>query len=414
MAKKSSGPVTDQTLKAATDTDGVTYEEFEKESARKWKTRQVSAELQKISRAEEKADKTKKKKALTKKEADKLAKEQVDGLSADDQKKYMRDWKQAVIDRMQDQGYKKDAGVLAGDGKPGSTSWLDQSPGGKDDLFRKIYDGKDYNKYRYPLLKALGSNLVVDPAWQPETSASFINKDGEKTYANPTTEYYWVSDGKTYPMGTFAKITGPNGKSVYARALDSNGGKGISANGTSGRQLEASPALFQALGYSASGMSAPAGDFNVQVFPGSSGGVARDKLGHLTNAETQEAGKLIEDGTVKSISSKEDLDRAKKAKEEKEKGEKGGDQPKEEKKAGLLLRKGFTSVYHGREQYEVGYACVDCIHDGGGFVKEGSDTVYVGKYPLSRIADATSDGLNVVSGGPDTWVGGGTTSKALA
>lgn len=419
MAKKDSGPVTNQTLTAATDTDGVTYEEFERESARKWKTRQVSTELQKIARAEETAKGKKKKgdeeKKYTKKEADKLAKEQVDALSADDQKKYMREWKQAVIDRMKTQGYKKDAGILTGDGKEGSTSWLDQTPGAKDDLFRKIYDGKDYNGYRYPLLTALGSGLVTDPAWQPETSASFINKDGEKTYANPTTEYYWVSDGKTYPIGTFAKVTGPNGKSVYARALDANGTKGISANGAGGkRQLEASPALFQALGYSASGMSAPDGDFKVQVFPGSSGGVARDKLGHLTNAETQEAGKLIEDGTVKSISSKEDLDRAKKAKEEKDKGEKDKAPPKDDKKTGLLLRKGFPGVYHGREQYEVGYACVDCLHDGGGFVKEGSDTVYVGKYPLSRIADATSDGLNVVSGGPGTWVGGGTTSKELA
>lgn len=402
--------VTKQTLKAATDTDGLTYEDFEKESARKWKTRKVSEELQKISRAEQKADKTKK--ALTKKEADQQARERVDKLTPEEQAANMKEWKQAFIDRLKGQGYTKEAATLAG--TKGGPAWVDQAPGADDDLFRKIYDGKSYNGYRYPLLKAVGGNLVSDPAWQPETTASFIDKNGKKTYANPNTEYYWVSDGKTYPPGTFAKITGPNGQSVFARALDTNGSKGISANGAGGsRQLEASPALFKALGYEASGTAAPAGNFKVEVFPGSNGGVAPGKLGHLTNEETQEAGKLIQDGKVKSISSKEDLERAKKEQEEKDK-KNDPEAPKDEKKAGLLLRRGFASVYHGKEQYEVGYACEDCKHDGGGHVKEGSDTVYVGKYPLSRIADATSDDLNVVSGGLDTWVGGGTTSTRLA
>lgn len=407
MAKKASGPVTNQTLKAATDTDGLTYGDFEKESARKWQTRRMSTQLQNIARADKKAKK------ITKKEADKQAREAVENMTPEEQAQYMKDWKQAVIARMKATGYSKEAAALSG-GSPGSTAWVDQAPGAKDDAFRKIYDGKSYNGYRYPLLKALGSNMVSDPAWQPETSASFINKDGEKTYANPNTEYYWVSDGKTYPPGTFAKITGPNGNTVYARALDTNGSKGISANGAGGsRQLEASPALFQALGYSASGTSAPAGDFKVQVFPGSSGGVDRNSLGHLTNQETQEAGKLIEDGTVKSISSKEDLDRAKKAKEEKDK-ENQAEPPPNKQKTGMLLRDGFTGVYHGVQQYEVGYAHVNCKHTGGGYVKEGSDCVYVGQYPLSRIADATSDDLNVVSGGLDTWVGGGPTSSKLA
>lgn len=402
---KGGGPITQQKLTAATDTDGLTYGDFERESARKWQTRRVSEALQQIARADKKGKK------YTKKEADKEAKELVDSLNPQEQSQYIRDWKEAVIKRLQATGYSKEAGILSGK-TAGSTPWVDQTPGAGQDQLKSIYDGKDYNKYRYPLLKALGSNLVSDPAWQPETSASFINKDGEKTYANPNTEVYWVSDGKGYPPGTFAKITGPNGQSVFARALDTNGSKGISPYGTAGRQLEASPALFKALGYEASGMSAPGGTFNVQVFPGSNGGVGRNELGHLTNEETQEAGKLIEDGTVKSISSKEDLERARKAKEEKDQ-KKDEPAPPAQKQSGILLRTGFPTVFHGKQLYEVGYASAESIHDGGGHVKEGSDTVYVGKYPLSRIADATSDGLAVVSGGPDTWVGGGTTSSRL-
>lgn len=406
------GPVTKQSLTAGTDTDGVPYGDFERESARKWKIRKTSQALQEVARAQQKGTKGKKlSDKEIKKQADKEAKEAVDKLSAEDQAAYIRDWKGAVIDRMNKVGYKGEAAILQGKA-PGSTPWVDQTPGAGADQLKKIYDGKDYNNYRYPLLKAIGGDLISDTAWQPETSASFINEKGEKTYPNPNTEYYWVSDGKGYPPGTFAKITAPNGKSVFARALDTNPSRGVSPAGAGGaRQLEASPALWNALGYSASGNSAPEGKFDIQVFPGSNGGVARDQLGHLTNEETQEAGKLIEDKDVKSISNREDLERAKKAKEEKDKPSQP--EPPKNQKTGLLLMKGFPTVLHGPDLKEVGYACEECVHSGGGFVKEGSDTVYVGKYPLSRIADATSDDLAVVSGGPDTLVGGGTTSSKL-
>ena len=62
----------------------------------------------------------------------------------------------------------------------------------------------------------------------------------------------------------------------------------------------------------------------------------------------------------------------------------------------------------------VGYACEKCVHDGGGYVIEGSSTVYVGKYPLARVGDATSDGLAVVTGDETVFVGGTPTSATLA
>jgi hypothetical protein len=261
-------------------------------------------------------------------------------------------------------------------------------------------------------MKALGSGLTTDPDWQPETSASFINKDGQKTYANPR-EPYFVSDNRTIPMGTFAEVTGPNGQSMFVRALDSNGKKGVSLDGPNGvRQLEGSPGLFNGLGYEASGTSNPDGNFNVNVFPGSAGDTTQP-LGYLSPEETQEAGKLIKDGTVKSIRNRDDLERARKLKQEKD--QQNSPTPPTQQRSGILLRDGFASVYHGREQYEVGYANPECVHTGGGYVKEGSDSVCVGKgFPLARIGDGTSDNLNVVSGGLDTWVGGGTTSSKIA
>lgn len=410
---KAPEPVTNQSLTAGTDTDGIPYGDFERDSARRWKIRRTSAALQEVARAQQKGKKGKKPSDKEiKKQADKDATDLVDSLGPAEQAAYIRAWKGAVIDRMSAAGYKSEAAILKGTA-PGSTPWVDQTPGASADQLKKIYDGKDYNDYRYPLLKAIGGDLIADTAWQPETTASFINAQGEKTYANPNTEYYWVSDGKGYPPGTFAKITGPNGKSVYARALDTNPKKGVSPSGTAGRQLEASPALFRALGYSASGNYAPEGNFDIQVFPGSHGGVAADKLGHLTNEETQEAGKLIEDKTVKSISNREDLERARKAKAEKDNPQGAEPAPHKDQKTGMILLQGFPTVFHGPDLLAVGYACEECVHSGGGFVKEGSDTVYVGKYPLSRIADATSDNLAVVSGGPDTLVGGGTTTKRL-
>jgi uncharacterized Zn-binding protein involved in type VI secretion len=47
-------------------------------------------------------------------------------------------------------------------------------------------------------------------------------------------------------------------------------------------------------------------------------------------------------------------------------------------------------------------------------VIEGSSSVYVGKYPFARIADATNDGLGVVSGAETVFIGGTPTTATLA
>lgn len=107
---------------------------------------------------------------------------------------------------------------------------------------------------------------------------------------------------------------------------------------------------------------------------------------------------------MKSINGPEDLDRAKKAQDDKSTPPKAKPVPAGPK-TGMILIEGYPNVFHGRDLKKVGYADVACVHTGGGHVAEGSATVFVGKYPLSRVGDATSDGLAVVSGADEVLVG---------
>ena len=78
------------------------------------------------------------------------------------------------------------------------------------------------------------------------------------------------------------------------------------------------------------------------------------------------------------------------------------------------LMKGFATVLTGPEGRRVAYADAECLHSGGGFVKEGSATVFVGKYPIGRIGDGTSDGYAVKTGSETVFIGGEPSSAKLA
>ena len=402
------------------DTDGVPAASMERQSAKVFKRTQAAAKAEKLARAEAKGKKlTKKQKAeLDKKvkQAGKDAADQADCEFEGDQAAAIKEWKQAFIDKAAGmKGYGDFAKKLTAD------KWVDQVPGQGQDTFADLYGAQreHYNGWRRPLLNGLGTSLVFDPDWQPETSASLIDAAGKAVYPDPDKDPYWVTsyhyDDKLkkwvgYPPGTWAKITGPNGKSVFARALDGNQTLGVDPAGAVDKhQVEASPALWQSMGYHATGTTGIDGladgtKFTVEVFPGSRGSGA---LGYLDAKQTQEAGQMIADGKVKSITGPDDLTRAKKASEPE-----AGDAAKpaaapapKDKKTGMLLLEGFPNVFHGRDMRMVGYADAACVHSGGGHVAAGSATVFVGKYPLSRVGDATSDGLAVVSGADEVLVG---------
>ncbi len=267
-----------------------------------------------------------------------------------------------------------------------------------------------YPQYRMRMwmyLKKKG--LAYEGFWQHETKASFVNK-GKTVYADPTEVPYLVSN--VAPVGSFVKIKAPNGNTTYARILES---------GT--EKAEVSLKTWWNLGYpnTTPASGAPASTLEVTslgvgAFP--KGSKAYDDY-YMSSDEIQRAGKLLDDKKAKNIVSRKDLEAAEKANKPAEEAK-----PAEPKQAsadpavsagggGPRLEHGFSTVAIGNNMRLVGYACEDCLHEGGGHVMEGSATVYVGKYPFARLDDATSDGLAVVTGDETVFVGGPPTSALL-
>jgi len=261
-----------------------------------------------------------------------------------------------------------------------------------------------YGSHRKPMFRYLKEKGLVDQAyWQHETKASFVN-NGKRQYADPTEVPYLVSNAA--PVGSFVKVTAPNGKSTYARVLES---------GT--EKAEVSLKGWWNLGYPNTTTAAnPVNTLEVTplgagAFP--KGAKSVDQY-YMSNDEIQRAGKLLEEGKAKNIVTRKDLEEAEK--KQKPAGDKqaSADPAVDEGGGGNRLVHGFPTVAIGSNMRLVGYACEECIHDGGGYVKEGSSTVYVGKYPFARIADATNDGLSVVTGDETVFIGGTPTSATLA
>jgi hypothetical protein len=285
--------------------------------------------------------------------------------------------------------------------------WVGQEPGNSDALATMLAKHKkEYNSFQIPFwnIKGQHGHSVWDAFWQSDTSVGLVgykDPDGGKD-PDPRKTPYLVADGKKFKAGDFAYVTAPNGNSTWMRVMDANGKKGVVGNEADGRQAEMSPAAYQALGYpGAIGMAPPVGHVKVQAYPGSGGG---DQIGYLTPEETQEAGARIKDKTVKSIANKDELEKARTAKEEKDKKDAADPKKAKAKKAdagkaaGIPIVVAARTVFAGQLQRQVGIASPTCVHEGGGYLAQGSDSVTVENCPLPRIGDKTSDNLYVVWG----------------
>lgn len=273
--------------------------------------------------------------------------------------------------------------------------------------------GSGYKAHKQPMWGYLKSKkLAYEAHWQHQTAASWVN-NGKTMYADGAEIPYFVVKGSdARSIGTFAKVSVPGkpDKVVYARLLEKGPALG-----------EVSLAVWKGLGYpNTTPVGAPVDNLNIEVMDGSGGYSSDYSKGYLNYDEIQRAGKLIDEKKATSIRTRDEL-----LEIEKKEAAKNGTAPKPAEKAaaetppaaqqasGQQLEKGFQVVAIGSNMRYVGHACEDCVHTGGGFVAEGSSSVFVGQYPFARIGDATSDGLAVVSGDETVFVGGTPTAGRL-
>ncbi|MFT3767412.1 MAG: hypothetical protein QM820_18320 [Minicystis sp.] len=298
--------------------------------------------------------------------------------------------------------------------------WQTQPPGNSDALAQLLAKHKDdYNSFQIPFwnIKGAHGGKVWDPFWQSDSSVGKVgykDPDGQKD-PNPLTTPYIVADGKQFKAGDYALVTAQNGMSTFVRVMDANPSLGVAGNKADGRQAEMSPATYEALGYKGGApLYPPTSEVKVQAFPGSGSG--RGAVGYLTPQETQEAGELIKSGKVDSIRSREELAEAKadpekfkarKAAEKKEDEEKAAEKKKGKGKgkgktasagSGIPILVAANTVFAGQLKRQVGKASPEAIHEGGGYLAQGSNSVTVENCPLPRIGDMTSDNLYVVWG----------------
>ncbi|MBK6517149.1 MAG: hypothetical protein IPG04_24270 [Polyangiaceae bacterium] len=305
--------------------------------------------------------------------------------------------------------------------------------GGHPGLEAMGVDIKGYTQYKRPMwtyLKKKG--LVEDRNWQHTSAVSWVDKKTKKRYyAENTIPYVIRRSGTAYdfPKGAILKLV--DGKDptnfAYAQVL------GVGPSGDP--KLELSQGAWGYLGYAADGKSVPAGSGSLgyqQVVPG---GISSSTSTMLSGDQIQlagalgEAGLLGREGKATSIG---DIDKAvdgldeaklkkldpylnegaKRALEERKKRKKETADASQSG-SGPKLIKGFETVFAGPEGRKVGYADAKCIHQAGGHVSEGSDCVYVGKWPLARIGDGTSDDKEVKTGNETIFVGGNPTSATL-
>lgn len=314
----------------------------------------------------------------------------------------------------------------------------------------KVKGFEDFGSYTarerpmWAYLKKRG--LAYEADWQHTTAASFVQKvtvDGKETtvtrYVEADKIPYVVRRG-TYqpPMGSYVKVTAPNGNSVYARVLEA---------GPTDEGAEASLKVWEALGYAGTTPSAaPAKTLTYDNLGTPPKGALNTSYanGYLSHEEIQLAGALIESGDAKHVATHQDLfdamtkkhgdearEVAKKAgvefpkdmKPTPEKPAEAAKKPATKKPAkktskktagGPTLERGFMTVAIGPELRRAGYADAACTHTGGGSVREGAHGVYVGRFPLSRVGDATTDGLAIVTGCESVVIGGPPTTETLA
>lgn len=298
---------------------------------------------------------------------------------------YMTTWKNAVMAALaKDKRFAREAQYLR------DQDWVNQTPGEGPDAFADIVGGKFYKNgtassesvyknYFYDAPKGdihhprgMAKDLVRlldDPAWQPITSVARVMPDGSLKSADPYKANYVVANTRT----GIAEVTNPDTGETYVGPTDDTNGAAFGGDGSDTGEM--SHALTEKL---------PAGKkAQITLYRNTAG---NGTPGYLTNDEWKEALGYIKKGW--KINNRADLLKA--------------------RAGGMLLLYGYWSVAHGQDQRAVGYADTLTTHQGGGFVKEGSDRTFVGDglFPLSRVGDATSDNFTIATGALDFYVGG--------
>ncbi len=300
----------------------------------------------------------------------------------------IKTWKQAVIDALaKDPRYAKETQYLK------DQDWVDQTPNSGSDAFADVTSGmfykqtpgnanassdQVYNNYFWDSPKGnihkpqgmakdlLG--LLDDPSWQPVTSVARVMPDGSKQAANPYTSNYVVAT-KTGGVGV---VTDPKTGQQFVGPTDDTNPNAFGGDGSDSGEVSNNIVS-----------NIPGGKANIQILPNTAGtGIP----GYLTNDEWKEALGYMKKGW--KINNRADLLVA--------------------RAGGMKLLQGYWNVMHGTDQKAVGYADPASVHQGGGYVKEGSDTAHVGDQlaPLSRVGDGTSDNMNLTTGALDFYVGG--------
>jgi len=349
--------------------------------------------------------------------------------------------------------YKSQAGTLAKNFNQVSTAFSAPSSGGKTptawsspDQLQSLLEGKvpgfaqyggtgsGYTKYKRPMWWYLWKKgYVVEADWQHQTTVSWVDEAGKKVYVSAEIPYAVTRKNKNFnfPIGSILKLTPNDGSGpVYAQVLES---------GPTENKLELSKGTWDRLGRPE---GAVPGDYVLGYSKVTGGGFPGAAGTQLTGDQIQLAGALgdakmlsrsegaisvndlsnslkkhnitpdnippklqesLNDGGKRAI---EDLDAKAKAQGGQASASAGGGR--------YQLVKGFPTVATGKDQRLVGYANAACLHTGGGYVIEGSSTVYVGQFPIGRVADGTSDGYAVTTGDDTVFVGGTPTSAQLA
>jgi hypothetical protein len=324
------------------------------------------------------------------------------------------------------------AGLEADGGYQSSDKLFDLLEGRLPGLERVGKDKVGYNEYKRPMwtyLKKKG--LVEDRNWQHTSAVSWVGPDKKRMYATNMTPYVVRRSGTAYDFkkGAIVKLVDQKDPSnfAYAQVL----GVGPSGEG----KLEISQGAWGYLGYPSTGKSTPAGVQGIGYATVVSSGTSANPNSMLTGDQIQLAGSLGESGlltqakpggavTVDDLKSSVSALDAKKqqtleknlnagARRELERMQKPAEEKKADASGGPKLLRGFETVYAGTTMRRVGYAAARCVHEGGGYVCEGSDSVFVGNSPLARLYDGTSDGQAVETGLETVVVGGGTTSALV-
>jgi hypothetical protein len=318
----------------------------------------------------------------------------------------MKVWKEAVIAALaKDPRFTSEAKYLQ------DQKWVDQTPGSGSDAFADVVGGQLYKQQpgnsdaeraaaHKPLVDsdelyhkywwAGGAHtptgmakdlrgLLDDSAWQPITTVARVMPDGTTASADPYTAFYGVARHK----GGMLVVTDPKtGKVVGAGPIDDTNPNAFGGDGTDTGEMSNSLAG-----------QVPGSKAGLELLPDTAGsGVP----GCLTNDEWLEAVGYMRKGW--KINNRADLLIARA----------GVAAGSKDRAAALKVLYGLYSVRHGGDTKAVGYADPTTKHEGGGYMNQGSNTVFVGPIlaPLARVGDGTSDGLKAVNGALDFYVGG--------